>query len=171
MARISRRTSVAVAAAAMIGGALFSAPAASATDQAVRAGLGSFLQNINSGKCLSPAGGGGANNTPTVIYNCDSFPSRQWYLVNKGNNTWQVLNINSGKCLSPAGGAGGNNTATVIYLCDDDSSRLWYFSGTYLVNYSSGKCLSPAGGGGANNTPTVIYNCDSDPSRAWRLAF
>ncbi|MFB7382262.1 RICIN domain-containing protein [Kitasatospora purpeofusca] len=81
MARISRRTSVAVAAAAMIGGALFSAPAASATDQAVRAGLGSFLQNINSGKCLSPAGGGGANNTPTVIYNCDSDPSRAWRLA------------------------------------------------------------------------------------------
>ncbi|MFI1386311.1 RICIN domain-containing protein [Embleya sp. NPDC020886] len=170
MAGISRKAFVAIATATMIGSALFSAPAASAAGRA-QTGLGSFLYNINSGKCLSPAGGGGANNTATVIYNCDTDPSRQWYMINKGNNTWQVLNINSGKCLSPAGGGGTNNTATVIYNCDTHPSRLWYFSGTYLVNYSSGKCLSPAGGGGTNNTATVIYNCDTDPSRAWRLAY
>nr|BEK62940.1 hypothetical protein KPHV_01670 [Kitasatospora purpeofusca] len=81
VARISRRISVAVAAAAVIGGALLSAPAASATDRAALVGLGPFLQNTNSGKCLGPAGGGGANNTPTVIYNCDSDPSRAWRLA------------------------------------------------------------------------------------------
>ncbi|MFB7494209.1 RICIN domain-containing protein [Streptomyces sp. NPDC056161] len=42
--------------------------------------LNYHLVNNNSGKCLSPAGGGVLNNTPTVIYNCDTDPSRLWSL-------------------------------------------------------------------------------------------
>ncbi|MFJ2415772.1 RICIN domain-containing protein [Streptomyces brevispora] len=164
VARNRQRASVAAAAAAVIGGLFFFAPVSQA-----QAATGSFLYNLNSGKCLSPAGGAGANNTGTVIFNCDTDPSRLWYAVYKGNNNYQILNLNSGKCLSPAGGAGANNTATVIYTCDNDSSRLWYFSGNLLVNYSSGKCLTPAGGGVLNNTATVIYNCDTHPSRTWQL--
>ncbi|MFJ5725682.1 RICIN domain-containing protein [Streptomyces sp. NPDC093149] len=160
------------ATAAAIGGSLVSAPAASASSPVSATGL--YLVNSNSGKCLSPAGGRVDNNAFTVIFNCDTDPSRSWYLVNKGNDIYQILNLNSGKCLSPAGGAGTNNTETVIFNCDDDPSRRWYLvdkgnSRYHMVNYKSGKCLSPAGGGVLNNTPTVIFNCDTDPSRLWHL--
>ncbi|MFE2181919.1 RICIN domain-containing protein [Streptomyces sp. NPDC059455] len=181
------------AAVAAIGGTALSAPVASASSRpapvtpqvspstatlpptARSAAFGKFLVNNNSGKCLSPAGGGVDNNVFTVIYDCDTHPSRSWYLVDKGNSLYQILNLNSGKCLAPAGGAGSNNTQTVIYTCDNDPSRLWYFTDKgnfnyHIVNYSSGKCLTPAGGGVLNNTQTVIYNCDADPSRVWSLA-
>jgi cytolethal distending toxin subunit A len=160
---------------AVVGGMVVATPAASAstpsptTPQAtISAAADHYLYNPNSDKCLSPAGGGVANNIPTVIYNCDTHESRLWEVVPKGNDRYHIRNINSGRCLTPAGGGGGDNTATVIYTCDEHPSRLWYFPGGGLVvNYNSGKCLSPAGGGTANNTPTVIYQCDNHPSRVW----
>ncbi|MFE4368445.1 RICIN domain-containing protein [Streptomyces sp. NPDC056835] len=192
MAKIHFKAAGLVAATlAAIGGSVLSAPGASASSPApagaqvspsttassrAAAALGDlFLVNNKSGKCLTPEGGRSDNNAVNVIFNCDTDPSRVWYLVNKGNNIYQILNLNSGKCLTPEGGRSDNNAQTVIYNCDNDPSRLWYFvdKGNYryhLVNYNSGKCLSPAGGGVLNNTPTVIYNCDTDPSRLWYLA-
>ncbi|MER6916054.1 RICIN domain-containing protein [Streptomyces sp. NPDC000594] len=174
MGENSKASALIAAAVIMIGGTVLSAPTAAASNQApvapretAQLAFGSYLLNANSGKCLSPAGGNVVDNTTTVIYDCDTHPSRMWYLVFKGSGLYQLLNLNSGKCLSPAGGGVLNNTETVIYICDNHPSRLWYFSGSHLVNHNSGKCLSPAGGNIANNTPTVIYNCDTHPSRAW----
>jgi cytolethal distending toxin subunit A len=163
---------------AVVGGMAVTAPVASAStpsptapQSTVSAVAGFYLYNPNSDKCLSPAGGGVANNTPTVIYNCDTHASRFWDFVPKENNRFQIVNINSGRCLTPAGGGAGDNTGTVIYTCDEHPSRLWYVSNDRLVNHSSNKCLSPAGGGVANNTPTVIYQCDNHLSRLWARGY
>jgi len=132
-----------------------------------------FLRNVNSGRCLTLAGGGTALNLPAVQYHCDTDPSRHWVLNNiAGTNKWFIKNVNSGLCLTLAGGGKALNQTAVQYRCDTHPSRHWRFApvgdGTnHLRNVNSGLCLTLAGGGTALNLQAVQYQCDSHPSRKW----
>src|ERR1041384_1134038 len=91
-------------------GMAVSAPAASAASPPpVPAGAPIWLVNVNSGKCLTIAGGGLGDNVYANQYGCDWHPSRIWRLVDRGNNTYWIRNDNSGKCLTIAGGSLGDN--------------------------------------------------------------
>lgn len=83
-----------------------------------------YLQNVNSGLCLSPAGGGTSPNTLVVQYYCDGNPVRAWHLVPDGAGHSYIQNITSGLCLSPAVDT-GLNTTIILYNCDTNPSRLW----------------------------------------------
>jgi hypothetical protein len=135
-----------------------------------------MLINVQTGKCLTIAGGTStANNVEAVQYNCDSHPSRRWYLHSGTPGALQVQNVQTGKCLTIAGGTStANNVTALQYTCDTHPSRSWIFTpdsytGNYWVqNVQTGKCLTIAGGTStANNVEAVQYNCDSHPSRLW----
>jgi cytolethal distending toxin subunit A len=158
--------------AATAGTVLF-APAASADPvPPVVPGTLTFIVNYNSHKCLTIAGGGTANNVYANQYDCDTHPSREWFLVDRGNNTYWIRNYNSSKCLTIAGASGENNVYANQYYCDGHPSRLWYFvdrgySNYQIVNYYTGKCLTIAGASGENNVYANQYNCDYHPARLW----
>ncbi|MFF0309839.1 RICIN domain-containing protein [Streptosporangium sp. NPDC004379] len=138
-----------------------------------------LLVNLQTGRCLTIAGGVSAeNNVQAVQYTCDTHPSRRWFLNDvTGTGQYQVRNANTGKCLTIAGGVStANNVTAVQYTCDSNPSRRWTLidvtgNGRYQVrNAQTGKCLTIAGGvSTANNVTAVQYDCDDHPSRRWTL--
>jgi hypothetical protein len=62
------------------------------------------IQNVETGKCLTIAGGVSTdNNVGAVQFTCDSHSSRIWILNNVGG-VFQIQNLATGKCLTIAGG-------------------------------------------------------------------
>lgn len=149
------------------------------TTQAAAIGAQVMLVNVQTGKCLTIAGGESTeNNVDTVQYNCDSHPSRRWTLNQvAGADIYQIRNVRTGKCLTIAGGRSTDNNVTALqYNCDDDPSRTWRITdvggnGIHQIrNVQTDKCLTIAGGRSTENNVTGLqYNCDSDPSRTWIL--
>jgi cytolethal distending toxin subunit A len=147
--------------------------------QAAAIGAEVMLVNVQTGKCLTIAGGESAdNNVDSVQFNCDSHPSRRWILNQvAGNDIYQIRNVRTGKCLTIAGGRTTENNVTALqYDCDGDPSRTWRITdvggnGLHQIrNVQTDKCLTIAGGRSTENNVTGLqYNCDADPSRRWIL--
>jgi hypothetical protein len=83
------------------------------------------ITNLNSGLCLTVAGGNKNNNDPSVQFTCDTDPSRRWHFVDIGNNEFRLRNVNSNLCLTIAGGSTDLNVVAVQFPCDEDTSRNW----------------------------------------------
>ena len=85
------------------------------------------LQNDNTGKCLTIAGGVSTeNNVRALQYNCDSDPSRRWTLHKMTDGTYMIKNVQTHKCLTIAGGVSTeNNVDALQYNCDNRRSRTW----------------------------------------------
>ncbi len=138
-----------------------------------------MLDNAQTGKCLTIAGGVSMdNNVPAVQFNCDSDPSRRWRLAETGGGgIYQIRNVQTGKCLTIAGGRStDNNVQALQFNCDSDPSRTWRIndvtgSGLHQIrNVQTNKCLTIAGGRSTdNNVEALQFNCDSDPSRTWTI--
>jgi endonuclease/exonuclease/phosphatase family metal-dependent hydrolase len=132
------------------------------------------LTNVQTGKCLTIAGGVSTdNNVGAVQFTCDSHPSRTWRLNSVGGE-FQIQNLETGKCLTIAGGVStDNNVGAVQFTCDSHPSRSWILKnvgGVFQIqNLETGKCLTIAGGVSTdNNVGAVQFTCDSHPSRTWR---
>jgi cytolethal distending toxin subunit A len=138
-----------------------------------------LLINVQTGKCLTIAGGVSTqNNVEAVQFDCESDPSRRWTLSEvTGPDVHQIKNVQTGKCLTIAGGRSTENNVTALQFdCDSDSSRRWRISdvtgsGVYQIrNVQTNKCLTIAGGRSTENNVTALqFDCDSDPSRRWTL--
>ena len=133
------------------------------------------LINVQTGKCLTIAGGVSTdNNVKAVQFTCDSHPSRTWKINNVGG-VFQIQNVQTGKCLTIAGGVStDNNVEAVQFTCDSHPSRTWKMNdvgGVFQIqNVQTGKCLTIAGGVSTdNNVVAVQFTCDSHPSRTWSL--
>jgi cytolethal distending toxin subunit A len=84
------------------------------------------IQNLNSRRCLTIAGGSTNDNDRAVQYNCDTHPSRRWTLTDvTGTGNYQIQNLNSRRCLTIAGGSTNDNDPAVQYNCDTHPSRRW----------------------------------------------
>jgi cytolethal distending toxin subunit A len=134
-----------------------------------------MLINVETGKCLTIAGGTStANNLTSVQFDCDSHPSRRWR-INDVGGAFQIQNVQTGKCLTIAGGTStANNVEAVQFDCDSHPSRTWRINdvgGAFQIqNVQTGKCLTIAGGTStANNVEAVQFDCDSHPSRTWKF--
>jgi len=134
-----------------------------------------MLINVQTGKCLTIAGGVSTENNVTALqFTCDSHPSRRWRLMRMGN-VFQIKNVQTGKCLTIAGGVSTENNVTALqFNCDDHPSRRWRINkvgGVFQIkNVQTGKCLTIAGGvSTANNVEALQFNCDSHPSRTWQI--
>jgi cytolethal distending toxin subunit A len=134
-----------------------------------------MLINVQTGKCLTIAGGVSTENNVTALqFTCDSHPSRRWRLIKIGS-TFQIKNLQTGKCLTIAGGVSTENNVTALqFNCDDHPSRRWRINkvgGVFQIkNVQTGKCLTIAGGvSTANNVEALQFNCDSHPSRTWQI--
>ena len=133
-----------------------------------------WIMNVNSGLCLSPAGGSNGRNVQIVQFACDQDRSRLWRFTVVDGDVVQIRNSYSDLCLTIAGGSADRNVAAVQYPCDSDPSRRWRYSpvdrATFrLMNVNSHLCLTVAGGGTTRNATAVQYACDGDPSRDWKV--
>ncbi len=134
-----------------------------------------MLINVQTGKCLTIAGGVSTENNVTALqFTCDSHPSRRWRLIKIGS-AFQIKNLQTGKCLTIAGGVSTENNVTALqFNCDDHPSRRWRFNKVgnvfQIKNVQTGKCLTIAGGvSTANNVEALQFNCDDHPSRTWNV--
>jgi phosphoribosylanthranilate isomerase len=87
-----------------------------------------MLLNVQTGKCLTIAGGVSTDNNVTALqYDCDSHPSRRWRIVDvTGSGVYQIRNVQTNKCLTIAGGLSTDNNVTALqYECDSHPSRRW----------------------------------------------
>lgn len=155
------------------------AQGASAVTLAGRGSNEVMLTNVQTGKCLTIAGGvSTANNVEAVQFDCDTDPSRRWTLSDvTGTGMYQIRNVRTGKCLTIAGGVStADNVVALQFNCDADPSRRWVLadvtgSAIYQIrNVQTGKCLTIAGGVSTqNNVQALQFRCDADPSRRWTL--
>ena len=86
------------------------------------------IRNVQTGKCLTIAGGVSTDNNVTALqFNCDSHPSRTWRITEvTGSGTHQIRNVQTDKCLTIAGGVSSDNNVTALqFNCDTDPSRRW----------------------------------------------
>src|SRR4029453_7304950 len=84
------------------------------------------IKNVQTGKCLTIAGGVSTENNVTALqFNCDDHPSRRWR-INKVGGVFQIKNVQTGKCLTIAGGVStANNVEALQFNCDSHPSRTW----------------------------------------------
>jgi cytolethal distending toxin subunit A len=137
-----------------------------------------MLVNTKTGKCLTIAGGVSTdNNVPSVLFDCDSEPSRRWTLTETTSGVYQIKNVQTRKCLTLVGPAVVDPILFgVQFDCDSDPSRTWRIddvtgSAVYqLRNVQTNRCLTIAAStGDANNAQSVQSNCDADQSRRWTV--
>ena len=85
-----------------------------------------MLLNVQTGKCLTIAGGVSTDNNVTAVqFDCDKHPSRRWWITNIGG-AFQIRNVQTGKCLTIAGGVStDNNVEALQFDCDNHPSRTW----------------------------------------------
>ena len=86
------------------------------------------IKNVQTGKCLTIAGGVSPDNNVTALqFDCDSDPSRTWRISDvTGSGVYQIRNVQTNKCLTIAGGVStDNNVGSVQFTCDTDLSRRW----------------------------------------------
>jgi len=81
------------------------------------------ITNLNSGLCLTIAGGNTERNIESVQYTCDGDASRRWRYTAVDATTFRLVNAHRGLCLTIAGGGTGRYTTAVQFLCDGDPSR------------------------------------------------
>src|SRR6476659_3572938 len=86
-----------------------------------------MLINVQTGKCLTIAGGVSTENNVTALqFTCDNHPSRKWMLDDMFDGTFQIRNVQTNKCLTIAGGVSTENNVTALqFTCDDHPSRRW----------------------------------------------
>jgi hypothetical protein len=87
-----------------------------------------MLVNVQTGKCLTIAGGVSTeNNVEAVQFNCDSDPSRTWRISDvTGSGVYQIRNVQTNKCVTIAGGVSTENNVTALQFdCDSHPSRTW----------------------------------------------
>jgi cytolethal distending toxin subunit A len=83
------------------------------------------IRNVQTGKCLTIAGGRSTDNNVTALqFDCDSDPSRTWR-INDAGGVFQISNVQTGKCLTIAGGRSTDNNTALQFDCDSDPSRTW----------------------------------------------
>jgi cytolethal distending toxin subunit A len=141
-----------------------------------------MLVNAKISKCLTIAGGVSTdNNVPSLLFDCDSHPSRRWTLNETASDIYQIKNVQTRKCLTLVGPAIVDPILFgVQFDCDSHPSRTWRIddvtgSAVYqLRNVQTNKCLAIAGGTGGgstgvNNAQAVQSNCDTDQSRRWTI--
>ena len=86
------------------------------------------LKNVQTGKCLTIAGGMSTDNNVTALqFDCDDHPSRTWRISDvTGSGVYQIRNVQTSKCLTIAGGVSTDNNVTALQFdCDSHPSRTW----------------------------------------------
>ncbi|RWA76449.1 MAG: hypothetical protein E5X49_19615 [Mesorhizobium sp.] len=132
------------------------------------------LQSVQTGKCLTIAGGVSTeSNVPALQFDCDRDPSRRWKLTATGDG-FQAENVQTAKCLTIAGGVStDDNIPALQFNCDRHPSRFWSIRAAQpvvvLVNRQTERCLSVAEGRTDNNAPTVQFDCNGNQWQRWRL--
>ncbi|MBB5855839.1 RICIN domain-containing protein [Amycolatopsis umgeniensis] len=152
------------------------------------------LENVNSLKCLTVAGGGVNNNDELVQWDCNAADTAQlWEFLPVGDlGMVELRNVKSGKAATVAGGGTENAALVVQYTNTHASNQAWrlidvnHNSATlpmqpgevYLKGRQSGRCLQIAGmwdqpdqGSLARGALTELWDCIGGAAKErWVLA-
>jgi hypothetical protein len=128
---------------------------------------GPIVSGYRTTKCIDDAGDSAANDTPIVIWDCNSTPGEDF--TAEADGTIQV----KGKCLDIYRDEKTNKAPVELYACKpagSDANQIWQLAGTTLVNPVSGKCLDDPRFNTADGTQLIIYTCNGGPNQDWTLS-
>jgi hypothetical protein len=132
--------------------------------------VNSLSDSSSNSLCLSTENGDSLNNTPVILWDCNSNSSRtdqRWEFIDGGF----IRNTLSGRCIDVPGAPGKDNGARLqLYDCEssgfnrDNGSRTdqrWeIIDGEFIRNTLSGKCIDVDGAPG-NGTQLQLSDCKS----------
>ena len=119
-----------------------------------------------SGKCLDAAGGGTANGTPIILFDCHAGANQTWVLPRDGSHSIGLL---GGKCLDVTGANPTSGTRVELWDCNKGANQSWLFNRDGSVKGLAGKCLDVAQGNPANGTPIILWDCHGTANQKWSL--
>ncbi|WP_254187282.1 RICIN domain-containing protein [Micromonospora sp. WMMB482] len=125
------------------------------------------IRGQGSNRCLDVAGGGTADGTNIILWDCWGGAPQQW---RRSGDTF--VNPQSGKCLDVRGNGTANGSEVWLWTCiaGSGAQRWVQQSNGTLLNPQSGRCLDADGWGTANGTELIIWACGTNQSnQIWRL--
>jgi Ricin-type beta-trefoil lectin domain/Domain of unknown function (DUF5050) len=159
---------IVLVAAAATGVALAPQPVLASTRAAVTLPVtGPIVSGYRTTKCIDDASHSAANDSPIVIWDCNSTPDE--YFTAEADGTIQV----KGKCLDIYRDEKTNKAPVELYACKpagSDANQIWQLAGTTLVNPVSGKCLDDPRFNTTDGTQLIIYTCNGGPNQDWTLS-
>lgn len=127
------------------------------------------FKNVNSGKCLLPAGSGLNNGVAVVQSDCTGTSAQNWYW-----NGSQIRNFQSDRCLTVYGGKSVAGTGMVQWDCNGSSAQDWTRvtggagGGSMLVDGNAGMCLTIDGARTDNGAPATQWPCSAaNTAHSW----
>jgi hypothetical protein len=124
------------------------------------------------GKCVDARGGGSANGTQIILWECHGGPNQQWHSeMNFGQMNGKAIVGVGGKCLDVSGGNMQPGTPVILWDCHGGPNQLWVQQGggynTTITN--RGMCLNAEGGGGGDGTRLIIWPCSGTRNEKWHV--
>ncbi|MGK4585955.1 RICIN domain-containing protein [Kitasatospora sp. HPMI-4] len=140
-----------------------------ATEQSAAAATPA-LQNRQSGLCLGISGGGSANGTPAIQWECNHNSDQAWSFVKSGDGVELVNDY--GMCLEAPGWTTAAGAQLGQWTCHGGANQIWYWSGSdtgpiHLINKNSNMCISNRGGSMSWGTPIIQWPCNTAADQLW----
>ncbi|WP_415830128.1 RICIN domain-containing protein [Kibdelosporangium persicum] len=119
------------------------------------------LRGESAGRCLDANGGGSANGTQMIVWDCHTNANQHF---TQNGQALQVM----GKCLdAPPNAAPG--TRTQIWDCHGGANQQWNLTGTgTITNVQTGLCLNIGGTG--NGAAVNVATCNGGAGQRWTKA-
>lgn len=110
------------------------------------------------GKCLD--GGGTANNTRAVLWDCNGGANQMWTL-----SGGQLVGP-GGRCLDVSGASSASGTPIILFDCHGGPNQQWSLKGNTIVGLA-GKCVDVDRAGTANGTGLLLWDCHGGVNQVW----
>lgn len=186
--RSTKRPHVILAVAFAVVLALLSVPTAAASERAATpaafdgeaAAAGGYIRTWNTGRrCLNAQGGGSANGTNVILYDCSVVWNNLWTVFRPAGAAYVYIYLTTPdgrqRCLNARGGGTANYTDIILYDCVAAWNNVWYLDeGTvddgvvYIKTANPGnRCVNARGGGTTNGTDIILYDCVAKANNMW----
>ncbi|GAA2268734.1 MULTISPECIES: RICIN domain-containing protein [Kitasatospora] len=131
------------------------------------------LQNQKSGICLGISGGGSANGTPAIQWECNHNSDQAWDFVQSGDGI-ELVNANH-MCLEAPGWTTAPGAQLGQWTCHGGANQIWYTSGSdtgpiHLINKNSNMCISDRGGSMSWGNPIIQWPCSDVADQLWNVS-
>jgi alpha-tubulin suppressor-like RCC1 family protein len=114
-------------------------------------------------KCIDDTGLSAANDTPVVMWDCNSGPEQSWTTEPDGTI------LTNGKCLDIYRDEKVNKAPVELSTCTGGASQQWQPVNGTLVNPVSGKCLDDPRFNTTDGIQLELYTCNGGTNQQWEL--
>ncbi len=126
-------------------------------------GSASLLSNPQARRCLDVSGGGTAEGTQTLIWDCHAGANQHWTRTAAGE-----LRVYGDRCLDVNANGTANGTKVQIWSCNGTSAQRFTFTANGgIVGAGSGKCVDVNANGTANGTIVQLWECNGTGAQVW----